>query len=841
MMEAAAARKEWRAVPDAPLRPNGAEDTVELAKMGQSGDRALYEDGAGGLDDYCSITIDGSGGLSEDIIQQRLQSIVRQREELQQVEIELRAQVIAHPQIIDAQRSFEAAVKEHVAAASKLKEQLHEREKYTLELEMKLDDKDRELNALKIDHQTVWANQDLLREQTKELQTVRRERDNSEAERAQHLKQIHDLQEHLREKESQVLALEEQHRAAQDNIIYKDEQLREAHAWVARVQEMDVLQSQSLQAELRERTEQFNQYWISFQQQYVDMQRGFLHTIQQLQVELNELRERTGAPKEGSQTSQDSSAESAFGQNKGKIMATNGSGTTDSSQSLKNNGIPDGSITGNSNVSAVPVVPSSLLGIGGFVPSAQIAGMHSYMMHPQGVPPSLASPNSAVPQFGSFQSQLTTQPNLQRPNQQEAQNSSETPDESNYQPSLDHYQPSQDQNALQQVASNNDEFSLKQIPATHAEHLAAHGKQQQHFPSVVSESTHEQKVVESNITELLVYNEQQKSRDSSSVVSPIRKFEHQEQKNEQQKDEKVASRKQSEEQVARHQHKGSDFDASTTQIHSKSDAAEFNSNVVNQPDTLTSAGSGLGSVLPPVPKEPSLLDERSLLACIVRAVPSGPDGQIKISTTLPNRLGKMLAPLHWHDYNKHYGKLDDFVASHPELFVIEGDFIHLREGAQQIISATTAAAKIAAAASSTTYSSLLPSVAVTPVAQSTRQKKGPVVDSRSSNIMPSRNGSAATNYGDQFDKCSHNIPKASDGVGFNIVQGMGDVTISNKVKDIQENGFSDEVRPGRLSMNSVSANGGRHDRAGLPTINIRHAYGGKQQGRSTGPAYISRR
>jgi hypothetical protein len=82
-------------------------------------------------------------------------------------------------------------------------EQLHEREQYILELEMKLNDKDRELNALKIDHQTVsvlhftfcnlhgkkkwkmsrhiffvsfcqvWANQDLLREQTKELASVR--------------------------------------------------------------------------------------------------------------------------------------------------------------------------------------------------------------------------------------------------------------------------------------------------------------------------------------------------------------------------------------------------------------------------------------------------------------------------------------------------------------------------------------------------------------------------------------------------------------------------------------------------------------------------------------------
>jgi hypothetical protein len=38
----------------------------------------------------------------------------------------------------------------------------------------------------------------------------RRERGNSEAERAQHLKQIHDLQEHLREKENQIIALEEQ-------------------------------------------------------------------------------------------------------------------------------------------------------------------------------------------------------------------------------------------------------------------------------------------------------------------------------------------------------------------------------------------------------------------------------------------------------------------------------------------------------------------------------------------------------------------------------------------------------------------------------------------------------
>jgi hypothetical protein len=141
--------------------------------------------------------------------------------------------------------------------------------------------------------------------------------------------------------------------------------------------------------------------------------------------------------------------------------------------------------------------------------------------------------------------------------------------------------------------------------------------------------------------------------------------------------------------------------------------------------------------------------------------------------------------------------------------VIEGDFIHLREGAQQIISATTAAAKIAAAtASSAPYSSLLPPVAVTPVAQSTRQKRGPAADSRSSNAIPSANG-----FTDQF----------------NIIQGVSDVTISGKVRNTQDNnGFSDEVRAGQPSMHTGSVNGVRHDKG---ASNIRHGYGGKQQGR----------
>lgn len=64
-----------------------------------------------------------------------------------------------------------------------------------------------------------------------------------------------------------------------------------------------------------------------------------------------------------------------------------------------------------------------------------------------------------------------------------------------------------------------------------------------------------------------------------------------------------------------------------------------------------------------------------------------------------------------------------------QLFVIEGDYIQLREGAQEIIAATAAFAKVKAAASATSsYSSLLPSVAVTPMAQSHRLKKAPSTD-----------------------------------------------------------------------------------------------------------------
>lgn len=52
--------------------------------------------------------------------------------------------------------------------------------------------------------------------------------------------------------------------------MYKDEQLREAQAWIASVREAGVFPStsnQTLQAELRERTEQYNHLWMAFQRQ----------------------------------------------------------------------------------------------------------------------------------------------------------------------------------------------------------------------------------------------------------------------------------------------------------------------------------------------------------------------------------------------------------------------------------------------------------------------------------------------------------------------------------------------------------------------------------------------
>ena len=74
------------------------------------------------------------------------------------------------------------------------------------------------------------------------------------------------------------------------------------------------------------------------------MQRGYLHTIQQLQLELTEARERSGAQKDGPQVSREGSAESSFVQSIANSVASNGSATADGNQQLKNNGSADVSV-----------------------------------------------------------------------------------------------------------------------------------------------------------------------------------------------------------------------------------------------------------------------------------------------------------------------------------------------------------------------------------------------------------------------------------------------------------------------------------------------------------------
>ncbi|KAL2503083.1 uncharacterized protein Fot_36931 [Forsythia ovata] len=92
--------------------------------------------------DFCSIAIDG--GLENDILQQRLHTVLKQREQLQHMEIGLRAQ-----------------------------EQLHKRGQQIHELERKIEENERELNAIRLDNEDAWAKEDLLREQSKELQSYR--------------------------------------------------------------------------------------------------------------------------------------------------------------------------------------------------------------------------------------------------------------------------------------------------------------------------------------------------------------------------------------------------------------------------------------------------------------------------------------------------------------------------------------------------------------------------------------------------------------------------------------------------------------------------------------------
>ncbi|KAA8540086.1 hypothetical protein F0562_026778 [Nyssa sinensis] len=792
-------RKEWRAVSEHSVRNAGNED-LERSKLGQSDERTIYEGREPADVDFCSITIDGS--LDNDIVQQRLHTVARQRGELQQLEIELRAQLIARSEIMEMQNSFDAQIKENASASVKLQEQLHEREQTIHELEKKIEEKERELHAIKLDNEAAWAKDDLLREQNKELASFRRERDNSEAERAQHLKQIHDLQEHIQEKERQFMELQEQHRVAQETILIKDEQLREAQGWIARVQEMDALQSttnHSLQAELRERTEQYNQLWLGCQRQFAEMERLHMHTIQQLQLELADARERSGTyPDEACVSQRNSKDVPQFGQKNGSQSDVNGSGTQNGNSGVFPNGNAE-------NVSSFVSTGNA---------STQVTALHPFVMHQQGVPQPVPShvPQSHVSHFHS----VPAISSLQHWQNQLAVS------EGSQMPTHNQYPPSQTEQNLLRPDSNYDYDVSVNGQGLHPDFLDVHVSQGMEPDSVIPSSAEEGQVLDSIDESYLVAPQPQESlQHITSQFHDALRLDPLTQSSETKEINVIT--------LNNHGLEGQGLSTEQASSAANESSSENPIHPVNLSETLmnitssavlseafVSSGQKNTQSVGKTP-ETTLLDERSLLACIVRTIPPGAGGRIRISSTLPNRLGKMLAPLHWYDYKRKYGKLDDFVAGHPELFVIEGDYIQLREGAQEIIVASAAVAKVAAAAAaSSPYSSLLPSVAVTPMAQSHRLKRAPSIDSNSlktdKTIFKEYMVSTAANATDNPAQLLGMHNQHSNGVCFNVAGGIPNVKILSKPKDTLEVNGS-ETRPGQLSGHMTVGNGANPDRS----------------------------
>ncbi|XP_041009698.1 uncharacterized protein LOC121253842 isoform X2 [Juglans microcarpa x Juglans regia] len=851
-------RKEWRAVSE---HRKAGDEELEQLKLGQTDERTIYEQGREPLDvDFCSITVDDS--LDDDLLLQRLHNVARQREELQQTEIDFRAQIIARSEIMGMQSNFDAQIKEHANAATKLQEQLHEREQAIHELERKMEEKDRELHAIKLDNEVAWAKEDLLREKDKELSSLRRERDHSEAERAQHIKQIHDLQEHIQEKERQLIELQDQHRAAQENIIYKDEQLREAQAWIARVQEMDVLQSttnHSLQAELRERTEQYNQLWLGCQRQFAEMERHHLHTMQQLQLELADARERSGTYSDEPGLSQTKSKDvSQFDQSNGIQLDANGGGTLSGNSAVLPNGnsgnVSSFASTGNSStqtdhIPSVPLAPSSLLGMPTYLPPGQVAALHPYAMHQHGPPQSLTShvPPSHIGHFHSIPAMGSLQ---QWQNPQAVSEGSQISTHSELPPSQT------DQNLIRSDANYNYEMSVNGQPL-HQDYLDVHISQVARPDSGISSSSGEAKALESIDGGFLIATQPEQSlQQISSQFHDALKLDNLD-RNSENKERNATSLTTHglEGQLSTAEEPSSVANplASDASIHSVnlSETTVNNAASAALPESIVSidqANTPTGGKA----SEPTLLDERSLLACVVRTIPAG--GRIRISSTLPNRLGKMLAPLHWHDYKKKYGKLDDFVVSHPELFVIEGDYIQLREGAQGMIAAEAAEAAVAkvaaAAAESSPYSSFLPSMAVTPVAQSHRLRKVPSIESK--NLRTDRTAFkdyaiVSSNSSDEPSQRAVMQNQQSNGVGFGLSRVPSNIKILSKPKDPQEmNGPENKAvqspfvtvgngsNLNRTSLNGTQSTGPANGRANVNFV-------GKQQGRMTGAVFSSRR
>ncbi|XWS48639.1 hypothetical protein CRYUN_Cryun13aG0093300 [Craigia yunnanensis] len=578
---------------------------------------------------------------------------------------------------------------------------------------------------------SAWAKEDLLREQNEEMATFRRERDHSEAERAQHIKQIHDLQKHVQEKERQLIELQEQHFELTARLIARRHQ-------------------------------------AAFPD---DMERLHLHTIHQLQLELADARERKSSYTDESHISQANSKDlSQFGQNNGNQVDSNGSGATNANTGVILNGASDNvqsfASAGNAPTPGVPNSVASHVGHYSMPAMSSIQQWQKQQTSSEGF--QLSAQNPLPPSQTSCSSRLS---GSYKPRARAQFFDIIVLDSINASYLVD----PQPEPSLRQVSSRlHDELRLGTLEQS------CESKEQ----NILNMNNH---VLEDHVLT---------EEEASNAASP-----------------------------SPPDTSGLSVNFSETTINNGTGTILPEKSVsIGQTNILISAKTS----------EIALLDERSLLACIVRMIPTG--DRIRISSTLPNRLGKMLAPLHWHDYKKKYGKLDDFVASHPELFVIEGYYIQLQEGAQEMIAATAAVAKIAAAtATLSPYSSFLPSVSVTPMAQPNRLKKVlPSIDSnhvKNENAVFKEYAAISKNVADDHSQLLVMQNQHPNGICFGVAGGLSNVKILSKSIDPTEiNGANFE----RSSATSVESKASGHGRSISDFV-------GKQQGRATGAALSSRR
>ncbi|XP_057823783.2 uncharacterized protein LOC131036010 isoform X1 [Cryptomeria japonica] len=876
--------------------------------------------------DLGSISIESGLSNNEDSMQQGLHEIVRQREQLQRMEIDLRARFIAQADVFRIQTEFEEQTKQHASIVASLQEQLEQRDHHMRDLEQQLEERQRQLHVNQIEiNEAVWAKDGLLREQNNELATLRRECETAlseqkataaqlESERTQHLTELQDLKEQLHEKEREIHEIEEQRRSAQEMLLYKDDQLRETQTWLARLQEMDAIHvnnSHNLQVELRDRVDQFNQFWLSCQRQLADQERYYVQTIQHLQIELAEAREQSQISKDNLSLNQSESKEKkqSHSENKGgNQYNVNGDASSKTSKNgstlvLNNQAkagmIPNGNVDGATplilvrdlpakveHAAGLPVSPSPVFGMATVLPSDPMGMMHPFGVHQQSIPQTLQPAAAQVPPppFGQFQSISAVVPRQEVPNLQHQQQIHQTHNyiHQNQPPQVQRFPPRQQSHSNHQVNMKSQALHSKhQDMHTNSHHEQTGGdmvdmqkeqqaqkpkeeNQEQKLSSIIQQeyNEHHHQPQETSLDQACQQDPQAISIHSSfQPLEQSRRLEQQQLPSflqhqiKQSKADLGNQDMEYETQHVTHSHDksmnaeqlgpisrapvsaspsssfggSSHFHQNASDCKPHSETSDVQSSPVQSPQK-SFALDGYGKV-----SDPALLDETSLLGCFVRAIPAEASARIKISTTLPNRLGKMLAPLHWHDYKKQYGRLDEFVASHSELFIIEGDFIHLREGAHATFSATTAVAKVAAAAAAAASpfgTARMPTIAVTPVAQSQvhRLRKGIFINSKDvkvSSLDPSPMVQIVSNSSNQYTHLHGGMLKQSQSsasrtsvVNGNIGQnpdvnhGATENLPANSKEDVTKaEGLSINTRLDGLAINSNAASVGNFDKA----------------------------